>query len=188
MKRKRGLKKKKKKAGWWQNLQVVPILTYLWNINLSPIPIAGEEAVLDRTENFSKAMERGGWGGSMLDRSIQRGSERKQLAACPWSCGHYAPSYIHYIYIYICILYFPEARGLEQTRCEVIQRSEAPGSWLTGELLATCNINKSKVRDLYSFVYCGVRVRSCKWWRIRTSKALINQRAFTLMWRRNQPC
>ena len=101
MKRKRGLKKKKKKAGWWQNLQVVPILTYLWNINLSPIPIAGEEAVLDRTENFSKAMERGGWGGSMLDRSIQRGSERKQLAACPWSCGHYAPSYIHYICIYI---------------------------------------------------------------------------------------
>ena len=105
MKRKRGLKKKKKKAGWWQNLQVVPILTYLWNINLSPIPIAGEEAVLDRTENFSKAMERGGWGGSMLDRSIQRGSERKQLAACPWSCGHYAPSYIHYIYIYIYVYY-----------------------------------------------------------------------------------
>jgi hypothetical protein len=48
-------------------------------------------------------MERGGWGGSMLDRSIQRGSERKQLAACPWSCGHYAPSYIHYIYIYIYV-------------------------------------------------------------------------------------
>jgi len=104
MKRKRGRKKKEKKkkeAGWWQNLQVVPILTYLWNINLSSIPIAGEEAVLDRTENFSKAMERGGWGGSMLDRSIQRGSERKQLAACPWSCGRYAPSYIHYICIYI---------------------------------------------------------------------------------------
>ena len=105
MKRKRGRKKKKKKAGWWQNLQVVPILTYLWNINLSSIPIAGEEAVLDRTENFSKAMERGGWGGSMLDRSIQRGSERKQLAACPWSCGHYAPSYIHYIYIYMYIIF-----------------------------------------------------------------------------------
>lgn len=105
MKRKRGRKKKKKKAGWWQNLQVVPILTYLWNINLSSIPIAGEEAVLDRTENFSKAMERGGWGGSMLDRSIQRGSERKQLAACPWSCGHYAPSYIHYIYIYVYYIF-----------------------------------------------------------------------------------
>jgi hypothetical protein len=50
-------------------------------------------------------MERGGWGGSMLDRSIQRGSERKQLAACPWSCGHYAPSYIHYIYIYMYIIF-----------------------------------------------------------------------------------